>query len=85
MLRLSPAQAAEPPFSADDVLNGVIPDDCQGPDRIRVLVEGRDDYLRFYGAQAGPADRPPLIFLEGDVVRVAQPRTEPPVWHIGKS
>lgn len=26
-----------------------------------------------------------MIFLEGDVVRVAQPRTEPPIWQVGRS
>lgn len=84
MLTPSPCRADGALFTADDVLKGVAPGDCQGPNYIRVAVDGQDDCLRFYGAQAEAADRPPLVFLEGDVISVAQPRTDPPVWQVGE-
>jgi len=83
MLILCPCHADEALFKADDVLKGVAPGDCQVPSYIRVALDGRDDCLRFYGTQAGPTDRPPLVFLVGDVISVAQPRTDPPVWQVG--
>jgi dienelactone hydrolase len=84
MLNPDPCNAGEALFTADDVLNGVAPGDCQGPNYIGIALDGRDDCLRFYGAQAGSIDRPPLVFLEGDVISVAQPRTDPPVWQVGE-
>lgn len=50
MLSLSPSHADEPPFSADDVLSGVAPENCQGSGRIQVMADGQGDCLRFYGA-----------------------------------
>lgn len=84
MLNPGPCHADEALFTADDVLNGVAPGDCQGSNYIRVALDGRDDCLRFYGAQAEPTGRPPLVFLEGDVISVAQPRTDPPVWQVSE-
>lgn len=83
MLNPGLSHADEALFTESDVLNGVASGDCQGPNYIRLALDGQDDCLRFYGAQAGPIDRPPLVFLEGDVISVAQPRTDPPVWQVG--
>ncbi len=47
-------------------------------------MDGKYECLRFYGAQAEPSDRPPLVYLDGDVVNVVQPRTDPPVWTVGE-
>ncbi|MGE8126664.1 alpha/beta hydrolase family protein [Methylobacterium sp. NPDC080182] len=84
MLNPGPGHADETHFTAHDVLNGVAPGDCQGSNYIRVALDGREDCLRFYGAQAEPTNRPPLVFLEGDVISVAQPRTYPPAWQVGE-
>ncbi len=83
MLSPSSGRADDALFSAIDVLRGVEPSGCRGPNLLRVSVDGRDDCLSFYGAQAGSAKRSPLVFLEGDVVSVARPRTDPPVWQVG--
>lgn len=65
------AFAAEPNFSASDVLNGVVSKAgiCRGPGTIWVEADGREDCLRFYGATPEGSVSPPVVFLEGDVVQ----------------
>jgi dienelactone hydrolase len=67
----APALAAEPNFSASDVLNGIVstPGDCYGPGRVWVEVDGRGDCLRFYGAMPDGSLNRPIIFLDGDAVQ----------------
>lgn len=72
----------EVPFSADDVLQECLSSDGRGAHQILVSVEGRDDSLRFYRAEAGIEKRSPLVFLEGDVVHLTSPYGEPPLWHV---
>ena len=72
----------EVPFSADDVLQGCLSGDGRGAHQILVSVEGRDDCLRFYRAEAGTEKRSPLVFLEGDVVHLTSPYGEPPLWSV---
>jgi dienelactone hydrolase len=74
-------------FSAEDVIRGVTTtrDRCEQPGRIWVEHEGESECLRFYGASAGSPGRTPLLFLEGDVLRQAQPGTEPPTWEVVRS
>ncbi|WP_156394034.1 hypothetical protein [Methylobacterium sp. Leaf94] len=74
----------EVPFSADDVLEGCLSGDCGGAHQIRFSVEGRNDCLRFYKAEAGTEKRSPLVFLEGDVVHLASPYGEPPLWRVAE-
>jgi pimeloyl-ACP methyl ester carboxylesterase len=65
------ALAAEPNFSAADVLNGAVaaPSDCGGPGKVWVEVDGRGDCLRFYGTIPDGSSSRPIIFLEGDGVQ----------------
>jgi hypothetical protein len=71
ILSLAPALAAEPNFSASDVLNGIVstPSDCGGPGKTWVEVDGHGDCLRFYGTIPDGSPNRPVIFLEGDAVQ----------------
>ena len=66
------ALAGEPhPFSEHDVLNGLEASDTatDGPGRVRVVVDGTADVLRFYGGAPEGCSKEPVIFLRGDVLR----------------
>ena len=60
------------PFSEHDVLNGLeAPETAtDGPGRVRVVVDGTADMLRFYGGAPEGCTKEPVIFLRGDVLRM---------------
>jgi dienelactone hydrolase len=86
LVRIAPALADEPKFSAADVLNGLAwnGEGCAEAGRIKVEVDGKPDCLRFYGSTSGTARGGPVIFFEGDVVaQTGQATTGQPVWTVG--
>jgi pimeloyl-ACP methyl ester carboxylesterase len=64
--------AAEPLFSAEDVLTGVDASSTatDGPGRLRIDLDGKPDILRFYGGAPEGCRADPVIFLRGDVLRL---------------
>lgn len=67
------ALAGEPhPFPEHDVLNGLVArdTDTDGPGRVRIVVDGVADVLRFYGGAPEGCTKEPVIFLRGDVLRL---------------
>lgn len=80
------ALAAEPAFSASEVLSGVPadPGQCDGAGRIWVDVGGKGDCLRFYGTAPEHARGSPVIFLEGDVVQQNNYGRDSAVWEVNK-
>jgi len=58
-------------FSPSDVLGGVLPSSVNSelPGRIKVVVDGQSEILRFYGSDQAGSETTPVIYLAGDVVQ----------------